>query len=119
MPYLARGIPLTCDDGPVRDWASFMTSRLDQVRQSLVRDGVRREQWYLLRGADGLALIGVMDVDDPAAVGQAAAASDLAVDVAHRRFKRHWKREGIEDLDIDPTSPPDRPHAECLPDVRP
>jgi hypothetical protein len=117
--YSARKIYLTCDEVVVREWAAYLTGHADEVSQSLAQERVRHELWFMGRDADGLFLIGVMDVDDREASSKAAQASILSVDAVHRAFKQHWDRARSHDLPIDPSRAPGFPGCETLIDARP
>lgn len=97
MNYRATKIRLTCDERTVREWASYMLDHLDEVSVALHNEGVRH---------------------DIAASRAAAAKSELSIDVAHRRFKRHWDRKSMETLRIDPTAIPHFEGCELLFEAR-
>ncbi|MCF6112190.1 hypothetical protein [Mesorhizobium muleiense] len=65
-----------------------------------------------------LFVIGVRDVDDIAASRAAAAKSELSINVAHRRFKRHWDRKRMGTPRIDPTAIPHFEGCELLFEAR-
>lgn len=118
MPYLAKKIPVSCDESTVFEWVAFMKANLTEVQTSLRQEGVLHEQWYLKREKDGLTLVGVMNVADSDVARKAANASVLEVDKVHRAFKKYWVKGKICDVDIDPDGPPNFTGHELLIDVR-
>jgi hypothetical protein len=100
MNYQATKIRLTCNERTIREWSAYMLDHIDEVSLALCNEGVRHEMWFMGRDTS-LFLIGVMDVDDAAASRAIAARSQLGVDEAHRRFKRHWDKRSLQKLSID------------------
>lgn len=101
MTYRAAKIPLTCDELRVRQWSNYMRGHMEEVLESLHREGVRHEAWYLCPGQP-LCVIGLMDVDDADAAAHAMSVSPLSVDRIHRQFKEHWLRSGITPIQFEP-----------------
>ncbi|WP_138467088.1 DUF6176 family protein [Poseidonocella sp. HB161398] len=118
MGYRAVRIPLSCGEAEIRRWAGYMLAHMDEVAESLRREGVRHEAWHLCPG-DPLCLVGVMDHTDPEQAARAMAASALSVDEVHRAFKRHWIRPDITRLDYDPEASDPFPGCELLFEARP
>lgn len=76
MRYRAVKIPLRCGEDTVRQGADYMRAPIDEVSESLRREGVRHEMWFFGAG-DPHFVIGVMDVPDAATASAVAAASEL------------------------------------------
>jgi Family of unknown function (DUF6176) len=72
------------DEHRLRAWMSSLQQRADEVRQTFRQEGVRHEQAFLLRDANGLVLVYAHEVDDPEAAHAAYAASTLPIDLQHR-----------------------------------
>jgi hypothetical protein len=119
MNYSAKKIYVTCGWKEVHEWAAYMQSHMDEVRQSLSQEQVRHEAWYAGQDDGGLYVIGVMDVDDQEASASIAASSSLTIDQVHRQFKGHWDRSRIRDLQIAPGYPPSFKDCKLVLDARP
>jgi len=113
MTFRAIKIPLTCDEDEIRRWAAYMTANLMEVSESLRREGVRSEAWFLCPEVP-LSVIGVMEVEDAVGAALAAEMSRLAVDQVHRAFKAHWRRDAATPVRFDPDSPDPFPGCELL-----
>jgi hypothetical protein len=70
--------------GRLRDWFAELMQRQDEVRETFRNEGVRHEQAYLLRSAEGTILVYAAEMDDPEAAHRAHAASTLPIDLEHR-----------------------------------
>ena len=68
----------------LRDWLAELMQRQVEVRETFRNEGVRHEQAYLLRTADGTVLVYAVEVEDPEAAQRAYVASSLPIDKQHR-----------------------------------
>jgi hypothetical protein len=73
------------DEPRLRAWMAQLGQRAEEVRQTFRQEGVRHEQAFLLRDAQGLVLVYAHEVDDPSAAHAAYAASTLPIDLEHRQ----------------------------------
>ena len=89
-----------------------MRGHMEEVLESLNREGVRHEAWYLCPGQP-LCVIGLMDVDDADAAAHAMAVSPLSVDRIHRQFKEHWLRSGITPIQFEPGTATSTANTKC------
>ena len=62
--------------------------RRDEALATLADEGVRHEQAYLFRDAEGPLLLYVVEVDDLEAAAEAAARSTHPIDAEHSRIMR-------------------------------
>ncbi len=118
MPYSAKKIPVTCGIDTINEWATFMSERIEEVRHSLMQEGVEHEQWYLGVEGSNIFLLGVIKTNDLQHAQDVARKSKLEVDKYHQKFKRFWKRDEIRDLSIQGASEPHFPDLKLILDVR-
>ena len=97
MPTRCLRIRLREGCGPDAEaWAGELNSRADEVRETLVAEGVALEAVFLDRRADGDDLIYVMNAPDFDRVTAVARESTAAVDAFHRAFKeRCWETRDL------------------------
>jgi hypothetical protein len=72
-------------EGRLRAWFAELSTRMDEVRQTLLDEGVQQEQAYILKTADGPILIWVAELDDPDVASRTFAQSSHPIDVEHDR----------------------------------
>lgn len=53
MNYIAKKIRLNCNENTVRAWSTYLTAHMDEVEQSLRKEGVQHEVWYFANDAEG------------------------------------------------------------------
>jgi hypothetical protein len=69
----------------LESWLLELMSRQDEVRETFLQETVRHEQAFIIRGEDGPLLIYVMEAEDHERGGAAFQASQLPIDLEHRR----------------------------------
>jgi len=70
----------------LRTWMAELNRRGDEVRETFRQETVRHEQAWLLPGGDGPILVYAIEAEDPELGHRVARASDLPIDVEHRRL---------------------------------
>jgi hypothetical protein len=69
----------------LREWLSELSRRREEVRATFAREGVRHEQAYLLKTADGPLLVYAMEAADQEQAKRAFKDSTDPIDEEHRR----------------------------------
>jgi len=90
-----RTVKPECEDR-LRAWFAELSTRVDEVRQTLVDEGVHHEQAYILKTPDGPVLIWAAELDDPGIASRTFAQSSHPVDIEHDRVLRECLAERIE-----------------------
>jgi hypothetical protein len=70
----------------LRKWMAELNRRSTEVRETFAQEGVRHEQAYLLKTADGLVLIYAMEAADHARASSVFQNSTLPIDREHKRI---------------------------------
>src|SRR5437762_13107829 len=76
-------------EGHLRAWMGELNRRSAEVRETFAQEGVRHEQAYLLKTAEGAALIYAMEAADHKRAALAFQSSTLPIDRAHQRIMAH------------------------------
>lgn len=84
---LIRLLPNRLSD--VEDWRGKLMLRLDEAKESIRREGVTVESWFLLSIEERDYLFAYMLRGAPRPTD---ASEDLPVDLIHHHFKRSWDR---------------------------
>jgi hypothetical protein len=71
--------------GQLREWLATAGERVDEVRQTLVAEGVRHEQALLVETSDGPLLVYVVESEDHEVAKQVFARSTSPIDVEHKK----------------------------------
>jgi hypothetical protein len=70
----------------LREWMAELSRRSTEVRETFAQEGVRHEQAFLLKTAEGSVLIYAMEAADHERAAQAYRNSTLPIDQEHRRI---------------------------------
>lgn len=71
----------------LREWLDTVNgSRREEALQTLVEEGCRQEQAYLIHGPGATMIVYVMDVEDVEKAKQVGAASTHPIDADHKRI---------------------------------
>jgi hypothetical protein len=73
-------------EGHLRAWMVELNRRSAEVRETFAQEGVRHEQAYLLKTAEGAVLIYAMEAADHKRAASAFQSSALPIDHEHRRI---------------------------------
>lgn len=73
-----------CEDR-LRAWLAELSARAEEVRQTLIDEGVHHEQAYILKTPDGPILIWAAELDDPDVASRTFAQSSHPIDLEHER----------------------------------
>ena len=69
----------------LRGWLEELSSRHEEVQQSLAQEGTRQEQMYILPTSEGPVLVYVMEAEDVQRAYSAYGASTLKIDEENRQ----------------------------------
>ena len=69
----------------LRGWLEELSSRQEEVQQSLAQEGTRQEQMYILPTSEGPVLVYVMEAEDVQRAYSAYGASTLQIDEENRQ----------------------------------
>src|SRR6266480_8018112 len=73
-------------EDPLRKWMAELNRRSAEVRETFAQEGVRHEQAYLLKTADGPVLIYAMEAPDHARASSMLRNSTLSIDQEHKHI---------------------------------
>ena len=73
-------------EDPLRKWMAELNRRSAEVRETFAQEGVRHEQAYLLKTADGPVLIYAMEAADHARASSMFRNSTLSIDQEHKHI---------------------------------
>lgn len=94
----------------MREWLSELGRRRDEVVETLVQEGARHEQAFIIDGREGPLLVYAMESADPVAASQAYRASTLKIDQEHRAVLLECLGERLQAAPLfDCSVPPSRP----------
>jgi len=82
-----------------------LSTRADEVRKTLIDEGVRHEQAFILETAEGPILVWAAELDDPAHAKHVFERSSHPIDIEHERVLRQCLGERIKltpSLDVTP-----------------
>jgi Family of unknown function (DUF6176) len=74
------------EENNLRQWMAELTRRSAEVRETFAQEGVRHEQAFLLKTAEGSVLIYAMEAADHERAASAYRNSALPIDLEHRRI---------------------------------
>ena len=80
----------------LRDWMRELSTRVDEVRETFEREGVRHEQAHLLHTTDGALLIYAVEADDIDEALRAFESSPLPIDAQHRAVMTEVTAERLD-----------------------
>ena len=72
-------------EGRLRAWFAELSTRAEEVRETMVAEGARHELAYILKTADGPVLVWAAELDDPDVASQTFAQSSHPIDIEHER----------------------------------
>jgi hypothetical protein len=72
-------------EAELRSWLAELTRRREEVVETFRHEGVRHEQAFILEAKEGPLLLYVMELEDPERAREVYRASQLPIDLEHRR----------------------------------
>lgn len=80
----------------LESWLRELMQRQDEVRETFALESVRHEQAFIIPGQEGPILIYVMEAQDHKRGREAFQASQLLIDLEHRRIMEDVLAEKIQ-----------------------
>src|SRR5687768_7144996 len=83
-------------EGRLHEWFEQLSARAHEVHESYGTSGVRAEQAFILPGTTGSLLIYVAEAEDSGHASRSFEASNLPVDLEHRRIMEECLEGGVD-----------------------
>ena len=80
----------------LESWFRELMTRQDEVRETFAQETVRHEQAFIVPGEKGPMLVYVMEFEDQERARVAARASQLPIDIEHRRIMSEVLAEKLQ-----------------------
>ena len=80
----------------LRWWMGELSRRKTEVRETFLQESTRHEMAFLIRSKNGFILVYAMEVDDVEQAGRAFQASNLPIDLEHKKIMREITTGPVE-----------------------